>query len=147
MYGKRIVEWEGSLDFHDEKNSITAKLNFTPAPKFFQKFKEPTDVFRGEIKKDENVINKLYGSPLDKLMIDNEVYSFNFLIFFSYWELDTVDILQTVATTYCIPSDCRYRTDTICLAEGDLKRSESEKLRLEVIQRADRALRDKNKKH
>ncbi len=78
MYGRRTVEWEGSMDFHDEKNSITAKLNFTPAPKFFQKFKEPTDVFRGEIKKNENVLNKLYGSPLDKLMIDNEVYNFKF---------------------------------------------------------------------
>ncbi len=42
-----------------------------------------------------------------------------------------------------MPSDCRYRTDTIYLAEGDLKKAEDEKIRLEVIQRADRALRQK----
>ena len=73
MYGKRTVEWEGSMDFLDVKNSLTAKLNFTPAPKFFQKFKEPTDVFRGDIRQHDVIIHKIYGSPLDKLLIDSNV--------------------------------------------------------------------------
>ncbi len=47
----------------------------------------------------------------------------------------------------CLPSDCRYRTDLIALVEGDLDLADSEKVRLEVIQRADRALRHRNKIH
>jgi hypothetical protein len=43
----------------------------------------------------------------------------------------------------CIPSDCRFRTDMIALAKGDIVLAEKEKVRLEVIQRADRSLRQK----
>ena len=45
-----------------------------------------------------------------------------------------------------LPSDCRFRTDLIALAQGDVAKADEEKVRLEVIQRADRALRQKNKK-
>jgi hypothetical protein len=46
----------------------------------------------------------------------------------------------------CLPSDCRYRTDMIALANADIALAEKEKVRLEVIQRADRTLRQKFKK-
>jgi hypothetical protein len=46
----------------------------------------------------------------------------------------------------CLPSDCRYRTDMIALEQGNIPLAESEKVRLEVIQRADRSLRQKMKK-
>lgn len=73
MYGKRIIEWEGVLEFKDEINNIYAFLKFTPAPKFYQKFVEPTDIFRGELTQNEEIIHKIYGSPIDKLMFDDEV--------------------------------------------------------------------------
>lgn len=73
MYGKRIIDWDGEIQFKDYKNDLTANLAFTPAPRFFQKFKEPTDTMRGEIKQQGKLIHKLFGSPIDKLMIDNTV--------------------------------------------------------------------------
>jgi hypothetical protein len=76
MYGRRIMEWEGSMEFSDKKNDITANLAFTPPPKFYQKFKEPTDVFRGEPKKGEEIVHKIFGSPIDKLVFDSELYVF-----------------------------------------------------------------------
>jgi hypothetical protein len=42
-------------------------------------------------------------------------------------------------------SDCRYRSDMVALADGNIPLAETEKVRLEVIQRADRALRQKMK--
>jgi hypothetical protein len=42
----------------------------------------------------------------------------------------------------CLPSDCRFREDSIALASGDLDFSAVEKERLEVLQRADRKLRE-----
>lgn len=73
MYGKRIVEWEGVCEFKDENNGVYAFLKFTPAPKFYQKFVEPTDIFRGEITQNDEVVHKIYGSPLEKIMFDDEV--------------------------------------------------------------------------
>lgn len=73
MYGRRIMEWEGNMEFSDYKNDISANLEFTPAPKFYQKFKEPTDVFRGELKKGDKCVHKIFGSPIDKLVFDNEL--------------------------------------------------------------------------
>ena len=46
LYGKRIVQWEKSFEFVDHTNNLKAVLSFTPEPKFYQKFKEPTDIFR-----------------------------------------------------------------------------------------------------
>jgi hypothetical protein len=73
LYGKRVIEWEGICEFKDENNGIYAYLKFTPAPKFYQKFVEPTDIFRGEITQNEQIIHKIYGSPLEKIMFDDEM--------------------------------------------------------------------------
>ena len=61
------------MEFSDYKNDISANLEFTPAPKFYQKFKEPTDVFRGDLKKGDKCVHKIFGSPIDKLVFDNEL--------------------------------------------------------------------------
>jgi hypothetical protein len=73
MFGKRIMEWEGSMQFSDEKNNITSSITFTEVPGFFQKFKEPTDIFRGDIKIGDEVVHKIFGSPVDKLVVDDEM--------------------------------------------------------------------------
>jgi hypothetical protein len=66
---------------------------------------------------------------------------------FRYWELETSDIIKPNEPKNALPSDCRFRTDLIALLENNYNLAETEKLRLEVIQRADRALRQKfNKK-
>ena len=46
----------------------------------------------------------------------------------------------------CLPSDCRYRTDLMAVADRNMPLAEDEKLRLEVLQRSDRALRQKYNK-
>ena len=58
--------------------------------------------------------------------------------------MEASDVIKPTEPIKCLPSDCRYRTDLAALAENDLPKAESEKLRLEVLQRADRALRQKN---
>jgi hypothetical protein len=73
MYGRRVIDWEGTMNFLDENNGLSATIAFTPPPKFFQKFKEATDIFRGELKKDEQILHKIFGSPIDKLIFDSEV--------------------------------------------------------------------------
>ncbi len=51
--------------------------------------------------------------------------------------------MKAVDAKICLPSDCRFRTDLIALADRNTTLAEHEKLRLEVLQRADRALRQK----
>jgi hypothetical protein len=68
------------------------------------------------------------------------------LFFFRLWDLETVDIIKPCEPRECLPSDCRYRTDLIALADRNIPLADSEKVRLEVIQRADRTLRQKNSK-
>lgn len=38
-----------------------------------------------------------------------------------YWELDTTDIVKPVPVDKCLPSDCRYRTDSIAFGNNDLE--------------------------
>jgi hypothetical protein len=47
----------------------------------------------------------------------------------------------------CSPSDCRFREDINALAEKNIELADKEKVRLEVIQRSDRALRQKMTKN
>lgn len=73
MYGRRLVEWEGEVKFLDQINNISASYLFTPAPKFYQSFKEPHDLVRGEIKHYDKIVSKIFGSPIDRLLIDDKL--------------------------------------------------------------------------
>ncbi len=73
MYGKRVIEWDGRMDFYDSKNNIQASLSFTEPPSFFQKFTDPTDVFRGHLKQEDKIICEIYGSPVSHLMFGKEM--------------------------------------------------------------------------
>jgi hypothetical protein len=66
-----------------------------------------------------------------------------YFLTFRVWELETTDVIRPNDYKICLPSDCKYRTDLIALAERNFTKAEEEKLRLEVIQRADRARRQK----
>jgi len=67
------------------------------------------------------------------------------------WELDSTTVIKPMAVDHCLPSDCRYREDSVALGQGDLDLSQaylscfnhiSEKERLEELQRADRRFRE-----
>jgi hypothetical protein len=60
--------------------------------------------------------------------------------------LENCDIIRPCENDKCLPSDCRYREDMIALAQGNIELADMEKVRLEVIQRSDRAERQKFKK-
>lgn len=67
-----------------------------------------------------------------------------------YWDLELIDPATLIKTNDPLPSDCRYREDLNYLAKKDLEKSQEHKIRLEVIQRADRKLRqmkNEKKKH
>jgi hypothetical protein len=64
-----------------------------------------------------------------------------------YWEVETCDIIKYNPGKMVLPSDVRYRSDLIALSQRDISKAEDEKLRLEVLQRADRALRQKFNKN
>lgn len=136
MYGKRIIEWEGEIRFLNAKENTECVLSFTKQRGFLQNFIETTDTIRGFIKHNNLIISKVFGSPLDSLFFDNELY----------WSLDKCDLFLPVNSDKCIPSDCRYRPDCAALATGDIALADMEKVKLEVMQRNDKALRFKNKK-
>ena len=55
-------------------------------------------------------------------------------------------MIKASETNTCLPSDCRYRTDLMAVADRNMPLAEDEKLRLEVLQRSDRALRQRYNK-
>jgi hypothetical protein len=63
-----------------------------------------------------------------------------------YWKLSETSMLRPRIPIKCLPSDCRYREDSIAQRNNDLELSAKEKERLEELQRADRRLREKAEK-
>ena len=82
-----------------------------------------------------------------------------------YWDLEKIDPATLIKINEPLPSDCRFREDLLFLAKKDLTRAQeyfffkkkiyilvflkfnskkSHKIRLEVLQRADRKLRQDN---
>ena len=45
-----------------------------------------------------------------------------------------------------LPSDCRFREDSIALCSGDMEFAQDEKERLEVLQRKDKKLRTEGRR-
>jgi len=66
-------------------------------------------------------VNKCEGSWLEFLKFDDQLY----------WELETADSIKPYPIEKCLPSDCRYRADSIALSRGDLQLAQQEKDRLE----------------
>jgi hypothetical protein len=56
-------------------------------------------------------------------------------------------MIKPIIPKQCLPSDCRYREDSVAFADGDLAWSQKEKEKLEDLQRKDRKLREIAKKN
>lgn len=37
-----------------------------------------------------------------------------------FWKLDKCHMIKPIIPQACLPSDCRYREDSVAFAEGDL---------------------------
>lgn len=53
-------------------------------------------------------------------MINCNFNDFITKLFFRYWELSTSDTVKPYPVEKCLPSDCRYREDSIAFGKGDL---------------------------
>ena len=45
IFGTRIIEWYGNIQFKDEKNDLVCKIQFYEGGGFFQKRLHPSDYF------------------------------------------------------------------------------------------------------
>eukprot|EP01017_Pseudomicrothorax_dubius_P034450 TRINITY_DN4722_c0_g1_i1.p1 TRINITY_DN4722_c0_g1~~TRINITY_DN4722_c0_g1_i1.p1 ORF type:complete len:695 (+),score=157.69 TRINITY_DN4722_c0_g1_i1:65-2149(+) len=134
LYGDRIIQPFGDISFEDKKNDICLKLTFYEGSGFFSQNLHPSDYFEGNITKisaPDEILSRAKGSFVEYIEFDGK----------RYWDLEKIDPMVDIKTNDPLPSDCRFREDLIYLAKRDLVKAQEHKIRLEVIQRADRKLR------
>jgi len=54
---------------------------------------------------------------MDHLEVDGE----------TIWKLDSTNMYRPIIPKDCLPSDCRFREDSVIFGEGDLLKSQKEK--------------------
>ncbi|DBA04803.1 TPA: hypothetical protein N0F65_004440 [Lagenidium giganteum] len=134
LFGERVVELVGIAKFVDTANQLVGEVNFEANNSFLMKSTaEDIKGFIGHAKKSsKHPISTLQGSWLTHLQFDNKVY----------WHVESEPVFQHIPVSNPLPSDCRFREDLLALKNGDPVLAQSEKLRLEEIQRTDKKWRD-----
>lgn len=156
LFGERIIEYLGTIDFRDEQNGLSCDLVINPnEQKMFSSFfsskkKVPTDYLRGEIvrfknkedikkpkskvsESDYEVVCKVQGSWLSCIEFDGER--------FWEWNDSKLKIYTPIPVDDPLPSDSRFREDCKYLAKGDLETAGDWKRKIEQKQRREAALR------
>lgn len=142
LWGDRIVEILGQMNFQDETNGLSCELRLNPDEKkgmggMFSASKTPSDYCRGVLMSGEDTeICQVTGSWLSELKFDDTVV----------WDLER-DVCQgTTVLPNVLSSDSRYREDLLYVKRGDLDEAQEWKVKLEKLQRADRAIRKEGRK-
>ncbi|CAI5723397.1 unnamed protein product [Peronospora farinosa] len=142
LWGDRTVDIMGNMMFEDKKNHLQCELRLNPDAKsgmggMFSSSKTPTDSFRGVVL-DTSVsppreICDVSGSWLHDLVFGNK----------TYWSIEKYQsgCMMPYPEDKILASDSRHREDLHYLAAGDLDESQEWKVKLEVLQRADRKAR------
>ncbi|KAL4172776.1 hypothetical protein KRP22_007938 [Phytophthora ramorum] len=142
LWGDRTVDIMGNMVFEDKKNKLQCELRLNPDAKsgmggMFSSSKTPTDSLRGVIL-DTSVsppreICDVSGSWLHDLVFGNK----------TYWSINKYQsgYMVPYPDDKILASDSRFREDLHYLAAGDLDESQEWKVKLEVLQRADRKAR------
>ncbi|CAI5747327.1 unnamed protein product [Peronospora destructor] len=142
LWGDRTVDIMGNMMFEDKKNHLQCELRLNPDAKsgmggMFMSSKTPTDSFRGVVL-DTSVsppreICDVSGSWLHDLVFGNK----------TYWSIEKYQsgCMMPYPEGKLLASDSRHREDLHYLAAGDLDESQEWKVKLEVLQRADRKAR------
>jgi len=148
MWGDRILEYEGVLEFIDKKNRISAQVKINPETGgwFGWKKKLPSDYIEGGIFKhgqnanQKTQVARIEGSWLGIVVVNGEkIWSF---------KDPQVNKYKAIPVENPLPSDCRFRNDIIFLREKDLDQAAHWKHQLEELQRRDARLRKAfNDKH
>ncbi|KAE9336741.1 hypothetical protein PR003_g12357 [Phytophthora rubi] len=130
LFGDRVVEIVGSSRFEDVNNRLVGELNFDANNSFLKK--SQSDDIKGCIypakKSAKHAVATVNGSWLSHLQFDGK----------------TRPVFEHTPVDNPLPSDVRFREDIIALKNGDEALAQSEKLRLEAVQRADLKLREEN---
>lgn len=129
LFGDRVVEIVGSSKFEDSTNHLVGELNFDANNSFLKK--SQSDDIKGCIypakKSAKHAVATVNGSWLSHLQFDGK----------TYWHVESEPVFDHTPVDNALPSDVRYREDIIALKNGDEVLAQSEKLRLEALQRAD----------
>ncbi|KAI9992191.1 hypothetical protein PInf_017576 [Phytophthora infestans] len=142
LWGDRTVDIMGNMVFEDKKNRLQCELRLNPDAKsgmggMFSSSKTPTDSLRGVIldtsASPPREICDVSGSWLHDLVFGNK----------TYWSINSFQsgYMVPYPEDRILASDSRYREDLHYLAAGDLDESQEWKVKLEVLQRADRKAR------
>ncbi|CAD8170761.1 unnamed protein product [Paramecium octaurelia] len=118
-------ESQGSLQFIDEANNLKCIVQLGKVKN------KPTDYFEGEIKRGKTTLSKLFGSYMGFADFDGV----------RYWDARVVKPFAMQILKSSLESDHAKRTDRIFMVQGDMDKAQSEKERLEQLQRKDAALR------
>ena len=156
MWGARVVNFEGSIMFKDEKNNLACELQFNPDAQgflksMFSRSKAPAadtvrgDVFSFDPAAKPNKKGKLEptavhctaeGSWISSLKFGDE----------TVWDINVTETFKSVPVDDPLPSDSRFREDLIALKEGDLDRAQELKELIESTRRYEARLRSEAKK-
>ncbi|RLN90339.1 hypothetical protein BBJ28_00013208 [Nothophytophthora sp. Chile5] len=144
MWGDRTVDIMGQMLFEDKRNHLQCELRLNPDEKksmggMFSSSKTPTDFVRGVIL-DTSVsppreLCEVSGSWLHELRFGDSQAP--------YWSFDKhhSGYMVPFPEDKILASDSRYREDLHYLAAGDMDEAQEWKVRLEILQRADRKAR------
>ncbi|GLD97463.1 hypothetical protein PINS_up006147 [Pythium insidiosum] len=141
LWGDRTVDLTGAVLFEDRKNRLACELRFNPDEKkgmggMFSAAKTPSDHFRGVIVNTatDAELCEVSGSWLEELRVGDK----------AYWVYgrDRSGYTVEVPEQSILTSDSRNREDLQYLAANDLDGAQDWKVRLEVLQRADRKIRN-----
>lgn len=141
MWGDRTFDIMSTVVFEDVKNHLSCEVKFNPDEKkgmggMFSSSKTPTDSFRGALvdTSSGNEVCEVSGSWLDELKFGDK----------AYWTMgrEPSGYLVPFPESKLLESDSRNREDLKYLALGDLDEAQEWKVKLEVLQRADRKARN-----
>eukprot|EP01094_Clydonella_sp_ATCC50884_P001341 TRINITY_DN11002_c0_g2_i4.p1 TRINITY_DN11002_c0_g2~~TRINITY_DN11002_c0_g2_i4.p1 ORF type:complete len:354 (+),score=95.46 TRINITY_DN11002_c0_g2_i4:30-1091(+) len=123
MYGDRVCEYLGTMEFKDEKNNLFGSFKFSPEVSSWfgwSKKKLPSDYFVGGIYEGQAVdeskkLCALEGSWLACVEFDG----------IEYWNFEQeLEKYEAKKVAEPLPSDCRYREDIIYLNAEDMESAE-----------------------
>ncbi|PFH32105.1 phosphatidylinositol transfer protein [Besnoitia besnoiti] len=137
LWGHRVFEWGGKMEFRDEENRLACRVQFGVSGEKAAQSTWPcvaSDLIFGEIKDiaTGKTCSTMTGSWIDKILFDGK----------SYWNGYTAPApLEDCPDSQALPTDSRFRPDVLCLREGRVQQAQEWKLELEAVQRRDRAVR------
>jgi len=146
LWGERVMNYEGTINFIDEKNGIGAVIYIPPpqdpiswAAWWGGATKLPTDYLGGQVYKLKgnphtkgDTISNLVGSWLGRIEFDGKIY----------WSIKAnLKKNIPIAAKNPLPSDARYREDLSNLKDGNMDKAHEWKSTLENRQRRDAKLR------